>query len=148
MDAITMLGAVAAAAQLAGMTSNLGLQLYRLYCDLKNAPKKSKELCVEISELSSVIDDLAHALKKAEGDSGIDVINMISMDSLQKYSQFLKELSSRLLVNKNIKEKLKWRLSTKDNEELIGKIERHKATFALALQSANLKLGSTHTYFS
>jgi len=38
-------------------------------------------------------------------------------------------------------------LPTKDNNTLIAKVERYKATFTLALQSTDLKLGSIHTYF-
>lgn len=145
MDPVTMLGGVAAAVQLAGTTANIGLQLYRFYCDVKNAPEKSKELCDEISDLSSVINDLAQTLKAA--DNTFDVPGAISNDSLQKYSQFLMDISSRIQLNKRgLKKRLKWPLSTKENEDLIAKIERYKATFTLALETANLKQGSAHAY--
>ena len=149
MDPITILGAVAASAQLAGTTAQFSFQLYRFYCDVKKAPTKSKELCNEVSELATVMESLARTIKIVEESSDNVIIDVISDDSLQKYAQFLNELSSRILVNKNdIKKKLKWPLSTKDNETLIAKIERQKSTFNLALQAANLKLDSTHTYFS
>src|SRR5271154_1655409 len=125
MDPITILGAVAASAQLAGTTAQLGLHLYRFYCDFKNAPEKSKELCEEISELSSVIKSLADALKAVEENRDVVFIDIISDDSLQKYSQFVKDFHSRIQVNKNeIKKMLKWPLSKKENEELIAKVER------------------------
>jgi hypothetical protein len=101
MDPITILGAVAAAAQLAGTTANIGLQLYRVFCEAKSAPKKSKELCDEISELCSVMNDLVDALKAVEGNFDIAVASIISPDSLRMYSKFLKDLSSRIQVNKN-----------------------------------------------
>ena len=75
--------------------------------------------------------------------------NVISVDSLHKYSEFVKDFSSRIQVNKNeTKKKLKWPLSIKDNEELLTKIERHKTTFTLALENAGLNVGIAHTYFS
>lgn len=149
MEPITIVGAVSAATDLAVMTLKLGLQLYRFYCEVKSAPKKSKELCDEISELSFVMNDLAQTLKEVEENPDIVIVNIISVDSLQKYSQFLSDLSSCVQVDKKeIKKRLKWPLSTKDNEELIAKLERYKATMTLALQSAVLKLGSAHEYFS
>src|SRR5215471_7469924 len=127
MDPITVLGAVPASAQLAGTTSNLCIQLYRYYCGVKGAPENSKELCDEISDLSDIITGLAHAVKMVEETSDMVVIKFVSVESLQNYSQFLGELSSRIHVNKNdIKKKLKWPLSTKDNEQLITKVERYK----------------------
>jgi hypothetical protein len=148
MDPITIIGAIASCAQLTGTTAQLGLQLYRFYCDVRNAPAKSKELCDEVSELSYVIEELSRTLKAVEQQCSV-VNNVISADSLNKYSEFLKDFSSRIHVNKNdIKKKLKWPLSIKDNEELLVKIERHKATFTLALQSAGLKVDIAHTYFS
>ena len=148
MDPITVLGAVAASAQLAGATAQLGLRLYRFYCEVKEAPAKSKELCDEVSELSSIMEKLAQTLKTVEENSNI-VIDTISINSLSTYSQFVKDFSSRIEVKKNeIKKSLKWPLLKKDNEEFIAKIERHKATFTLALQNANLKLSSSNTYFS
>ena len=148
MDPITIIGAVASCAQLAGTTAQLGLQLYRFYCDVKNAPAKSKELCDEVSELSNVMQELARTLKTVEQRCDV-VSNVISVDSLHKYSQFVKDFSSRIQVNKNeIKKKLKWPLSIKENEELLVKIERHKATFTLALENAVLNIGIAHTYFS
>ena len=66
MDPITIIGAIAACAQLAGTTAQLGLQLYRFYCDVKSAPEKSKELCDEVSELSNVMRELARTLKAVE----------------------------------------------------------------------------------
>jgi len=147
MDPITIIGAIAACAQLAGTTAQLGLQLYRFYCDVKSAPEKSKELCDEVSELSNVMGELARTLKAVEQQC--DVSNVISVDSLEKYSEFVKDFSSRIQVNKNeTKKKLKWPLSIKDNEELLTKIERHKTTFTLALENAVLNVGIAHTYFS
>jgi hypothetical protein len=148
MDPVTLLGAVAAAAQLAGTTAKLGLQLYRFYSEVKNAPTKSKELCDEIFELSSVIEKLSDTLKTVEEIGGAVVVGSICSDSLQGYSQFLTDLSSRIQVNKNdTKKRLKWPFSTKDNEELIAKSERYKATLTLALGNVSLKLSSAHTYF-
>jgi hypothetical protein len=142
MDPVTLLSA-------ARTTATLCLDLYRFYRHVQDAPKKSGELCDEVDELSSVMKELANTVKVV-GESSDDVVltNVISDDSFQKYSRFLNEISCRILVNKNdIKKKLKWPLSAKENEELIAKIERHKATFTLALQSAILNVGSAHTYF-
>lgn len=150
MDPLTIISAVAAAAQLAATTANIGLQLYRFYCDLKNAPEKSKELCHEISDLSSVMQDFVQTLKAIE-DSAI-IIDVGFDDLLRncsQFCQFLMDLSSLIQLNKNeLKKRMKWPLSTKENEELIAKVERYKATFMLALESANLKLGSAHSYLS
>ena len=71
-----------------------------------------------------------------------------SLQALQRYSQFLADLSSRIQVNKNdTKKRWKWPLSIKENEELIEKSERYKATFTLALGNINLKVATNHTYF-
>jgi len=148
MDPVTLLSTAAAAAQFASTTAKFGLQLYRFYCDVKNAPAKSKELCNEIAELSSVIEELSSTLKTVEENDGPVVVNGFLSNSLQRYSQFLTELSSRIQLNKeDIKKRLKWPLSTKENQELIAKSERHKATFTLALQNVNLKLNSAQQYF-
>ena len=146
MDPVTILSAVSAAAQLAGSTASIGLKLYSFYFKVKDAPKKSQELCEEISDLSTVMENLSQTLT-ALGNSEID--NVISIDSLEKYSQFLEEVRSRVHLDKgDIKKRVKWPLSIKDNEELISKAERHKTTFTLALGTANLKVGSVHAYFS
>lgn len=147
MDPFSIIGAVAAAAQLAGSTANIGLSLYRFYCEVKNAPEKSKELCDEIYDLSTVINDLAQILKEVDKRTDVIAIDIISIDSLQKYYQFLDDLSSRIKVNeKGFKKKFKWPFSIKDNLELMAKVGRHKSTFMLALETANLSLGSAHSY--
>lgn len=144
MDPITILGAVAAAAQLASSTTSVALQLFRIYCNIKDAPQKSYELCEEVSNLSTVIEDLSQILKTISNSEIVG--NVISVNSLEKYSQFLKELSSRVhLDNREIKKRITWPLSAKGNEELISRAERYKATFMLALETANLKIGSAHT---
>jgi hypothetical protein len=66
-EVVAALGAVAAAAQLADMTAKLSAQLYRYIHDVKDAPEQSKELCDEVSELSSIVIDLADVLKIVKG---------------------------------------------------------------------------------
>ena len=147
MDPFIPLGAVASATQLASLTANIGLKLYRLLGNIKYAPQNSKELCDEISELSSVINDLVDSLNSIEENSDIIIADIVSMDSLNKYQQFLKDVSFRFSVNKtDLKKRLKWPLSLKENEELIAKIERHKSQFTLALQSASFRLGCTQRF--
>lgn len=147
MDPITIIGAVAAVAQLVGLAANLGMQAYRLLRDIKKVPKKSRELCDEIYDLSSVINELYYTLKTVE-NANTAVVDSISVDFLEKHSHFLTELTSRIQVDKTeIKNRLRWPLSTKENEEWIQKVQRHKSTLALALQNVDLKLGSTHMYF-
>ncbi len=146
MDPITIVSAVAAAAQLAGSTASIGLKLFRFYCNVKDAPRKSKELCEEISELSAVIENLSQILTEL-GNS--EIVNVISINSLEKYSQFLDEVRSQVHLDKgDVKKRLKWPLSTKENEELISKSERYKSTFEVALGIANLKVGSVHMYLT
>src|SRR6266496_5539509 len=73
MDPITIVSAVAAAAQLAGSTASIGLKLFRFYCNVKDAPRKSKELCEEISELSAVIENLSQILTELGNSEIVNV---------------------------------------------------------------------------
>src|SRR5436305_4407346 len=102
------LGAVAASVQLAEMTGKVLLQLYRCYHEMKDAPNQSKELCDEMSELSSVLEHLADAIKKANDTCNDIVGDIISASSLQKYSDFLNDFRSQIKVDrKDIKMRLK-----------------------------------------
>jgi predicted ribosome quality control (RQC) complex YloA/Tae2 family protein len=147
MDPLTIVGAVASCAQLAEMTGKTFVHLFRYYHGVKQAPEKSKELTDEISELSSVLEDLADTLKEVNDTCGDVVNDIIKARSLQRYSDFLNDFQSRIHVDKkDLKKRVKWPFSAKENEESISRIERYKATFVMALETANLKLTSINTY--
>ena len=149
-DPNTILGAVAAAAQLADMTTMYCFRAYSYYRDIKEVPSKSKDLREEFSQLSSIIRDLAEVLTTVKTNNS-EVGNVISPSSLEQYPDFLKDFVSRLKLNENdFKKRLKWPFSVKENEDYIAKIERHKMTFSLALNmfSWNLELRTLKLSFT
>ena len=145
MDPITILGAVAAAAQLAEMTEKYCKRAYRFYRDIKDAPAKSKDLREEFSELQSIIQDLSETLITVKTNHS-EFGDVISPDFLKQYQDFLAEFASRLKVDRtDIGKRLKWPFSTKQNEEYITKIERFKTTFILSLEKLSVKLSSVQS---
>ena len=107
-NSITILDTITTIIQLANIIININLLFYHIFCEAKNASKKSKELYNEISEFSFIMNNLINILKTIEENFDIIITNIISLNSLQIYLKFLMNLSSHIQVNKNeIKKRLK-----------------------------------------
>lgn len=135
MDPMSAVGVAAAAAQFAGLTLRLSNTLMQFILSIKEAPRRSRELISEILLVSDVLDELKSVLDAApQTETSL-------VDAIEKFASFLKELNSCTEVRENdVKKRLKWPFTEKQNKEYLEKLERFKSTFNFALNTSQAYL--------
>ena len=137
MDPITVLGMVAAIAQLIEITS----KTVRYLNDVKGAPKDRAKLAQEATNLLPVFTQLRYRVEEADSTDpwyiGIRSLGGAG-GPLKEFESTMEDLGDRLAPGKGLKKigmALCWTLLKKDVDILLSKIERLKTLVGLALHN-------------
>jgi hypothetical protein len=138
MDPVTVVGLLASIGQVAAQTVTIVVSLSNYYRDVKDGPAQSKELRDEFYNVSELLDCLKKALAN---NPGVLVEQHAALQrSIAEFQNVLNELGHRIKPKRTLGiRRLKWPFSKAENETLISKLERYKATFSFALNIS-------HTY--
>jgi len=109
--------------------------LYDYFKGAKNPPELSKELRRESMLVSDVLDDLHKAL--ASNIRGV-LSSKVGRyaDIVGEFALTMTEMTARLQVkSKEVRKRVRWPFTGKENQEYLAKFERYTSTFMLALQT-------------
>ena len=132
MDPITALGMVQTADVLAGIARNVVSNMYLYFDAVKNAPKLSAELRLELGTLCGLLDSLELALAHDQRTQCTIALTLSS--AFPEFQRLLGELKARVdgAQTEGLK-RLKWPFTKDENERLLSKLERFKSVFSLAM---------------
>ena len=136
MDLVSALGVVAATSQFVEQTLMVSDALCRYCRTVKEAPKQSRELRLEMLQLSDILEDLHSAIPRGEQMNLLPKTNNLT-NTIKDFEETIKEMAQRV----EIKEKelswkrLQWPFDQKENQKYLQKLERFKGTFLLAFQT-------------
>ena len=127
VDSISALEVAAAAAQLAGLAVSVSNNLMPFIISVQSAPKKSRELT---SLVSCILEDL----KTLEIMQSTE--RSLKNDTVDGFVGLLKEMTTRIEVRESdIRRRLKWPFTEKQNKEYPEKAESFRNTFNFALNT-------------
>jgi hypothetical protein len=133
MDPVTAVGLAASACQLAAVAKDVVSNIYKYYDAVKDAPKNSRELRQELGAVSDLLDSLEDILVNSSAkfpSTGPDSFQT----AITEFQEILKEIRGRVAKPQTEGSKrLRWPFTKAENERLLFRIERYKATFNLAL---------------
>lgn len=143
MDPVTIIGLVAAAAQLLEQGATVLKYMNGLYRDVKNAPMQAEILLHEMNTTLGVVASLKFTLDH--------IPSMISefqqkpvTDSIKILVVMLQDVMKRCDKNQTTGlGRLRWPLETKEMDKYIDRIQRYRGLLAFALQNEQLY---THTH--
>ena len=132
MDPVTVIGLVAGVAQLAGAARVIVSNMYRYFDTVKDAPKHSQELRNELSTISDLLDSLCDALDSSTTSSFTPPDSLKS--AIPEFQVILEDMKLRVTESqtKGLR-RLKWPFTKDENERLLSRLQRYKATFNMAL---------------
>jgi hypothetical protein len=110
------------------ITSNL----YLYFEAVRDAPKRSEELRQEMGGICGLLDSLEYALTPSTKSSFKTPASF--KEAIREFDAMLNDMNVRVAVSrtKGIA-RLKWPFTKDENERLLSRIERYKATFSAAL---------------
>jgi hypothetical protein len=131
MDPTSAIGVAAAAAQFAALAFSVSNTLKQYLQDIKDAPKRSRELKGELLLVSDVLEDLKSVVTNVSPD--VLPANPLLTGAINEFAELIKEIAHSIEVKKkDIKKRLKWPFTEKENEKYLSRLERFKSTFNLA----------------
>jgi hypothetical protein len=130
MDPGTALGLVVNVAGLADITFRVFTEIYEYFRAVKSAPTKSLELQHELFALFDIAHNMKNLLSKTSARDG----NVIPNELVSQFRRVLEEMEGKIkLPEGNVKQRMKWPFTMKENLEYIARLERFKTTFTCAL---------------
>jgi hypothetical protein len=139
MDPVTIIGLVAASAQLMDQGASVIKSLSGLYNDVKDAPTQAATLFKEMTTMMDVVTLLKLRLDKFPEripNSEQDLITML-LDSLNELLQEMRERCDPEQV-RGVMRRLKWPFQMKDTDQYIERIRRHTERLSLVLQNEQM----------
>jgi hypothetical protein len=139
MDPVTIIGLVAASAQLVDQAASLIKSLSGLYNDVKDAPTQAATLFKEMSTMMDVV-----TLLKLRLDKFPERIPKTEQDPITKLLDDLNELLQEMLERCDPKQvrgfmrRLKWPFQMKDTDQYIERIRRQTESLILVLQNEQM----------
>lgn len=132
MDAVTAVGLVASAEQLAALATTIVCNMYSFYEAVRDAPKRSQELRQEMGAMSDQLNSLAAVLSNDPKHFVSQPTSLFA--SISELKAMLKDMNERVCASntKGIR-RLKWPFSKDENERLLSRMERYKTTLNTAL---------------
>lgn len=137
MDPVSAIGLVASLGQLAGAAKDLVLNMYQYFDAVKSAPKRSQELRQEMALISDLLDVLEDMVKTASPQAPFQAQAALE-ESISGFQEILGKMNARITIpqTKGFK-RLSWPFTRDENDSLLSKMERYKASFSLALNIKN-----------
>ena len=139
MDPVTIIGLVAASAQLVDQGASLIKSLSGLYNDVKDAPTQAATLFKEMSTMMDVV-----TLLKLRLDKFPEKIPKSEQDPITKLLDNLNELLQEMLERcdpkqvRGVMRRLKWPFQMKDTDQYIESIRRQTESLSLVLQNEQM----------
>ena len=139
MDPASVIGLVAAAAQLVGQGLSVFKHLSGLYKSVKDAPTQAKKLCDEMTTMIDVVNSLKLWLdsfpERIPKSQQTPIAN--SFDTL---NDLLHEMEKRCDPKQmtGFVGRMKWPFQTEETDEYIEKIRRYRGILSLALQTEQM----------
>ena len=111
--------------------------MFEYFEAVKDAPKRSQELQLEVAMMCGLLDLLHAALTKSTASSECLMPSAALKSAIAQFQVILNELNARISIGK-IKGlgRLKWPFTKEENERILVNLERYKTAFSLAI---NLK---------
>lgn len=136
MDGVS---AVASVTALIDISATVASRCFAYSVAVKNAKKDIDRLARTVTDIKTVLEKVDQ-LFKIHGKTRLSTTDKLS-DSLKVCRQQLDELSSRLEPGSTRKamhrigwRALKWPLTSRQVEEIVGSLQSHQQTFSLAVQ--------------
>lgn len=132
-----VLGTVAsiiAVVQVAGQTAILG---YGYISGVKRAPEDIRKFLDELESLSKVLTALGDIVKENPGSVALKQLDASLQECLSEMSGLQAKMEPKEWWRKKLA-RYKWPLRGKETAEYTARIERHKSSFSLALNTEQL----------
>jgi hypothetical protein len=132
MDPVSLVGLITSVGQAADLTVKLLTNIREYYLDVKSAPAESKEIQSELQTVSVTLHSLRDFLKSNPSMAAPQIGSLAK--TADKFSEILRELE-KLIHPKRTRgfRRLGWPFSKGETNKILGKIERLKSLFSLAL---------------
>jgi len=139
MDPVTIIGLVAASAQLVDQGASLIKSLSGLYNDVKDAPTQAATLFKEMTTMMDVV-----TLLKLRLDKFPERIPKSEQDPITTLLDSLNELLQEMLERcdpkqmRGVMRRLNWPFQMKDTDQYVERIRRHTESLSLVLQNEQM----------
>ena len=135
MDPVSAFGVAAGAAQFVELTENVLLGLFQYFNKVTKASKLSRELRDHVYQLSNILNELQSTLE-ATNPRPITASTNTLNDIVVEFSNTMKDMEGRVVVKEGeLKKRIQWPFTEKDNKQFLEKLERYKSIFDSALNT-------------
>jgi hypothetical protein len=136
MDPLTAVGLLANIAQAVSLAKGVVSEMYKYFAAVRDAPQRSLELRRELCVLCDLLEALEPAITQVstgeQQSSSFETVRQSLSGELTEMLQYMKLRVSDSKLSRL--ERLKWPFSKEENERLVARIERYKATLTLAME--------------
>ena len=136
MDPVSAISIAAAAAQFTEQAATVFKLLFDYCRKVKQAPKLSADLQKEMFLISTVLDELKSALEDVSTIPQSAAQTHLQ-DTIEKFAKTMNDMEIHLkpIEESELRKRLAWPFTQKENEEYLTKFRRYKDIFMLALQT-------------
>jgi hypothetical protein len=119
---------------LADLAKTIVSNMYLYFEAVKDAPRRSEELRLELASVCGLLDSLYATLTQSTISSECLIPSAAIKSAVAQFQVTLNEINARVSVGqlKGLG-RLKWPFSKEENERILTRLERYKATFNMAL---------------
>jgi hypothetical protein len=119
---------------LTGLLRAIVSNIYLYFEAVKDAPKRSEELRLELACVCGLLESLHTALCASKKSSHFVIPSHSLESSIAQFEVIVNEISARVSEAKTQGvERLKWPFTKYENERFLSRLERYKASFNMAL---------------
>ena len=136
MDPVSAISVAAAATQLTEQAATVFKLLFDYCRKVKQAPKLSADLQREMFLISNILDELKSALE-AVSPIPQSAAQTHLHDTIEEFAKTMNDMAIHLkpIQKSEMRKRLAWPFTQKDNEEYLVKFRRYKDILMLALQA-------------
>ena len=115
------------------LVANVFWGLFQYFKKVKNAPKLSCELQDQAYLLSNILNEIQSTLEDTDSRPIAASTNILN-DTVVEFAKTMKDMEGQFVVKEGeLKKRLQWPFTEKDNKQFLEKLERYKSIFDSAL---------------